>query len=412
MLIGMIARMRGLLRQRRRVLTIAGTVTAATAMVVLPFALHAAASSAPEITAAGSVTTWDREATVTATCQRGYSAVGVSAELRGFADVRITKMWPQGRVAIARGTASAPVTSPWTLRAQAICVRNSLGVEARTAVNPAGGWVAATCAPGKELVGLGWAVGGGGWPSSVGPYRSGDSPWPTGGYPTGTGGFPTGTGGFPTGTGGFPTGTGGFPTGTGGFPTGTGGFPTGTGGYPTGTGGFPTGTGGFPTGTGGFPTGTGGFPTGTGGYPTGTGGYPTGTGGYPTGTGGFPTGTGGFPTGTGAGNGRYDTVIATASTPIAVPQEIAVTAICAWIGFGVNVNSVFGEPDGDGTVRLSSRCARHGSHVTSLGFVLGANEGRLRALTMTGKGRTSQLVITHSDPRRATGGMLTTVCAF
>src|SRR5690349_9091192 len=130
---GMTARLRGLLRNPKRALLTAGTVTAAVTMAVLPFALRAAASAAPELTAANSITTRSQEASVSASCDRGYTAVGVSAELSGFESVRITKMWPEGRTATARGKASATVTASWTLKVQAICVKNSADIVAQTA---------------------------------------------------------------------------------------------------------------------------------------------------------------------------------------------------------------------------------------------------------------------------------------
>jgi hypothetical protein len=266
---GTTARMRELLRNPRRALVTAGTVTAVATMAVLPFALRAAASAAPELTAANSITTRSQEASVSASCGRGYTAVGVSAEVNGSDSVRITKMWPEGRTATARGTASGAVTSSWTLRVQAVCVKNSASIVAQRTVAPPGiAMVTEVCAPGRQLIGFGWSVEGDGRLTSIAALRNGI---PGGGWPTATGGYPSGSGGYPTGTGGYPTGTGGYPTGTGSYPTGTGSYPTGTGSYPTGTGSYPTGTGSYPTGTGSYPTGTGSYPTGTCTYPTGTG---------------------------------------------------------------------------------------------------------------------------------------------
>ncbi|GAA0940657.1 hypothetical protein GCM10009558_055060 [Virgisporangium aurantiacum] len=437
---GMTARMRELLRKPRRALLTAGTVTAVVTMAVLPFALRAAASAAPELTAANSITTRNQDASVSASCDRGYTAVGVSAELSGFESVRITKMWPEGRTATARGTASAPVTSSWTLRVQAVCVKDSAQIVAQTSVARTGSTVAAAvCSPGRQLIGFGWAAGGDGRLNAIEVLRGGSpGAWPTGtgGYPPGTGGWPTSTGGYPTSTGGYPTG--GYPTGTGSYPTGdyptaTGSYPTGTGSYPTGgyptgtgsypTGGYPTGTGSYPTGgyptggypTGGYPTGTGGYPTGgypTGGYPTGTGGYPTGgyptggypTGGYPTGTGGYPTG--GYPTG-GGGTGPINGIVA--FTPL--PQDVAVIALCTRSDFGTTAINRSADQDPDGTVRVSTRCDED-SEVSSLGTVIISNQGRLRALTVTGKGHSAQLVISHPDPRVTGPGTLTALCAY
>ena len=381
---GMTARMRELLRNPRRALLTAGTVTAVATMAVLPFALRAAASAAPELTAANSITTRSQEASVSASCDRGYTAIGVSAELGGFESVRITKMWPEGRTATARGTASAPVTSSWTLRVQAVCVKDSAQIVAQTSVARTGSTMAAAvCSPGRQLIGFGWAAGGDGRVNQIDVLRGG-----------GPGGWPTGTGGYPTGGGGWPTSTGGYPTG--GYPTGTGGYPTG--GYPTGTGGYPTG--GYPTGTGSYPTG--GYPTGTGSYPTG--GYPTGTGGYP--TGGYPTSTGGYPTG-GGGTGPINGVVV--YTPL--PQDAAVIVLCTRSDFGTTAFNRSANPDQDGTVRISTRCDGD-SEVSSLGTVIISSQGRLRALIVTGNGQSGQLVITHPDPRVTGPAALTSLCAY
>jgi hypothetical protein len=396
-----------------------GAAAVAAAFVVVAFAAEAFADEAPKLTSAGSVTTQNTESTVTLTCPRGYVATGVSADLSGFEGVTLSGMWPAGRYAYARATATRPVSAPWTLRAQAVCVRQTADIEYAVMTTSATVPAQAPCPRNKELIGLGWAATGGSRIMFVVPtFGSGGVPpvTGTGGFPgTGTGGFPTGTGGFPTGTGGFPTGTGGFPTGTGGFPTGTGGFPTGTGGFPTGTGGFPTGTGGFPTGTGGFPTGTGGFPTGTGGFPTGTGGFPTGTGGFPTGTGGFPTGTGGFPTGTGGPTPgqHYNGVVAGAI--VAPGQEhsagLSVAAVCAFPGHGTRIVVAPTRPRHGGTAEATATCPG-GAYAQAAGLRLGPagnSVSEVRSLTVNPSRRSGRLVIT--DRNRPGGGELLLLCA-
>jgi hypothetical protein len=94
-------------------------------------------------------------------------------------------------------------------------------------------------------------------------------------------------------------------------------------------------------------------------------------------------------------------------TPL--PQDVAVITLCTVSDFGTTATSRSADQDPDGTVRISTRCDGD-SEVSSLGVTIVSNVGRLRALTVTGKGHSGQLVISHPGP--AGPGTLTALCAY
>ena len=152
-----------------------GIVAAATLGVVSP---HLAAASVSSGTVAGRADAVDgnSRATVTLTCPEGMTAVGVSGEIVGFTGATITQLMPNGRVGVAKAVATQTTTSPWSLRAQMLCLPAMPGLEyvskTFTRAEPLGFGDAVTCSTGKELIGLGWSVEPGARPELVYPMTT------------------------------------------------------------------------------------------------------------------------------------------------------------------------------------------------------------------------------------------------